>query len=85
MGFILFTCLKALFNIAFVILNNDLCIFLSLVDDVVCIYYNTRYTTVLTAFVDLKLSDSYSVFQTKVHTHVHNIQNNIRCLLTIKY
>ena len=28
-----------------------------------------------------------SLFQTKVHTHVHNniIQNKIQCLLTIKY
>ena len=26
-----------------------------------------------------------SLFQTKVHTHVHNIQNKIQCPFTIKY
>ena len=26
-----------------------------------------------------------NLFQTKVHTHVHNIQNKIQCLPTIKF
>ena len=49
----IYTCLNAQFNFALQYLILFMFFYLSLVDDVVCIYYNTWYTPVLTAFVIL--------------------------------
>ena len=43
--------------------------------------------TVCTGLIQFNSIQFNSLFQTRVHTHVHNnsIQNKIQCLLTIKY